>query len=117
MCRLIERRRRALAVQLQQAKTPESAGRSRAGPQPRLWSVNLRLQPAGGPHFCAQDPAQPDSLLASVAPGSLDARRFAFDQVLVKPQLRCQAAGGSIEHLIFSGFMKPNAEVMMRVGQ
>jgi hypothetical protein len=82
ICQLFWCRHRALTVQLQQAKTPGSAGKSRAGPQPRLWSVNLRLKPAGEPYFCGQEPARPDTLLASVAPGSLDARHFAFDQVL-----------------------------------
>ena len=83
--------RRALTVQLQQAKTPESAFKPRAAGPPRAWSVNLHVKPASGPQFCRQDAAQPDTLLASVAPGSQDARRLVFDQVLFGPTLKISA--------------------------
>ena len=72
---------RALSAQLQQAKTPGSDGKARPGGRPRQWSVAARLKPADGPQFCRPDAVRPDCLVATVAPGSLDGRSYAFDQV------------------------------------
>ena len=79
---------RELGAQLQQAKTPESGGKARLSGRPRLWSVAVRLTPAeDGPHFCRRDDAQTDCLVATVAPGSLDGRSYAFDKVR---RVRCR---------------------------